>query len=364
MKNTKRTKHANLGFRTAVASEMRVPGSSERLVSRNGELNAGSKKELAQLVAKMMEVATDTHIVTESRAQEAAALATKHQELVTAAFNSREEHAALGETMADELFITMDRQALFNKFLARKELKQGQRPEVPLRKKNVVATVATSVAQVETRIVRDNYIFPQEFYVEARPFIEQRDISVSPTDVLQEKYLEALEGLMVGADRTYLELLMTATSLENGDTTIIGQMDPTALGTLRNKVARWGINPAGWLIANDLWTDIVADVGFQNIIDQVSKHELLLEGRLGTILGMEVVSDAFRHPEHKVLSAGQMFIIGDAGMHGVYTDRGGVEATPIDASHTGMPGRGWHMFMQLSMAVPNARSVAAATRTL
>lgn len=348
---------------TIVASQLRFPGSSERAIGNNGELNASSKADLVKQIAALMEVAAGNKIVTEADAvaQETATKARK--EMVTAAFASQKAHKELGEVMADELYQAANREGFMRRFLVRQELAQGQFPQVRMRNKNTVATVASSPVRVESQIVRDKLYTPPEFYISARPFIEQREIAQSLGDVLEEKYIEGLEGTMVAEDRVWYALANGTVNVSNPLTTIVGSMSTSALASLRTLVNRWNIPAATWLFASDIWSDVIGDASFSNAIDPVSKHELLLTGQLGTIFGMQVVTDSFRHPEHKVLAQGEMFIVGDPINHGQYTDRGGVESQPIDGAIERIPGRGWWLQELISMVVANSRSVAKAIRT-
>jgi len=347
-----------------LATDLRLPGTTERFVGQDGHVNAGSNQELARKVAELAKYieTSGRDVVTESEAQQRQELAAAHREMVLAAFEDRAELASLGEVLAEEIYMTSNREGFMRRFMLRQDLGQGQIPQIDVDQKNVVAIVSTSPVKIETQLVRDSVLYPPEFYISSRPFIEQRDIARSNTDILEKKYLEALEGVMVEEDRVWLRLANATVNVVNTMSTVVGTMTPAALGAMSNQVTRWGIPALYWLIANDIWQDVVADEGFQTIIDQVSKFELLKTGKLGTILGMEVISDAFRHPQHKVLSRGEMYIIGDATNHGQYTDRGGVDSKPIDETHEKVPGRGWVMTELMSMAIANARSVAKGER--
>lgn len=360
----KKNPYSSVKYRTpVVASELRFTGSRERVVGSNGELNASSKMDLAKQIAKLMEVAANQNIQTEDQAVAKAELAKEHRELVKAAFNSKEAHAELGEVLAEELYQASNREGFMRRLLARQDLSQGQIPIIRMRMKNVVATVATSPARVNAQLIRDNLLFPPEFYISSRPFIEQREVDQSVGDVLEEKYIEGLESVMVGEDRTWYKLANATVNISNPLTTIVGTMNPQALANLRTTVTRWDIPVSTYLIASDIWNDIIGDVGFAQLIDPVSKHELLLSGQLGTILGMGIVTDAFRHPQHKVLNQGEMFCVGDPINHGTYSDRGGINSQPIDGAQENIPGRGWWMTETVSMLVANSRSVSKATRS-
>lgn len=359
----KKNPFAKIAFKQpVVATELRKNG-GERFVGASGELNASSKKDLLAQMSAFLESASNSGAVTESAAVQRQVLAKKHSEAVEAAFSGKEAHAELGEVLAEELYIAANREGFMRRFLARQDLKQGQHPQVRMRMKDVTAVVATSPVQLQAALIRDNLYTPPEFYISARPFIEQREIEQSLGDVLEEKYLEGLEATMVAEDRIWRNLSLQSTGISNPLTLFSGNMTAGGLMTLRNQVGRWNIPVTAWLIANDVWTDIVADASFQQVIDPVSKHELLLTGMLGQIFGMSIYSDAYRHPQHKVLDQGEMFVVGDPINHGQYTDRGGVNSQPIDGSIEKVPGRGWYLTETISMVIANSRSVARGVRT-
>lgn len=348
-----------------VATDLNIPikKSREKLVGYNGEINASSRKDLANIVASLMEYANNHEILTEEDAASKEKLASLHREMLLAAFESKEHLQTLGETLADELYVASNRNGFCRRFLVRQELEQGKIPVVRMRMKNVVATVASSPSKVETTLVRDNNFYPPEFYITARPYVEKRDIERSNTDILEEKYIEALEAIMVQEDRIWKKMAEATVNVSNPHTNIVGQLTPTSLANFRNVVTAWGIPVKFWLIANDLWSDIIGNNEFMTAIDQVTKHDLLLTGVLGTLLGMTIISDAFRHPQHKVLERGEMYVISDPINHGQYTDRNGIDVQPIDGTHENIPGRGWFLTETISLVIANTRSVARGRRT-
>jgi len=350
-------------FKTPVlATELSRAVGSERFVASNGEINAQSRTDLARQVAAFLEQASKTNAVVTETAAEAQKRDARRAALEMA-FTSDQAHRELGEVIADELYQAANREGFMRRFLARQNLKQGQFPYVKMRMKNVVATVATSPVMVQSQIIRDNTYTPPEFYVVARPFVEEREIQQSPGDVLDEKYQEAQEAVMVAEDRLWRKMALSTVNSANPQTAFVGTMTAGGLMTLRNQVSRWNVPVTSLLIANDVWTDIVADPSFQNNIDQVSKYDLLMTGMLGEMYGMTIVSDAYRHPEQKVLNQGELFAIGDPVNHGQYTDRGGITSQPTDITTEKIPGRGWAFSELMSMVVANPRSVAYGIRS-
>lgn len=348
--------------RPVVATELRLNGRSERMVGRNGELNASNTKDLLANISSMIEHASHQTILTEDDATERASRANARRNLVTAAFQEAAALRDLGQEMANDLAISSAKEGFMRRLMVRGDLVQGQRPTARVKMKNVAAVAASGPVKTQTQFVRDNWLTPPEFYITARPYMEQRDIEATNTDILAEKYDETLEALMVVEDRTWRAMAQQSVGAANAPTTILGTLNPSAFASIRNQVASWGISVTTALLAQDLWTDIVSDTGFQAIIDPVSKHELLLTGELGRILGCRLITDAFRQPTHKVLAQGELWMVGDAEYHGQYTDRGGITAQPLDGTNEGIPGRGWFMSELMSMVIANARSIAFAQR--
>lgn len=349
---------------TVVASEIKSGKGGERIVGRNGELNAGSKRELMQQQTRLMQVANTHQIVTEAdaaRAEKAIAQAAR-RDAVVAMFNDKERHMEVGSELGDELYITQQREGIMRSIFQRQEVVDGQIPRIVLRNRNITVATATGPTSTETQVVRDNWLYPVEYYLTARPYIEQKEITQNSSDVLEDKYLEAMQAFLVGEDRIFRDLCLKSSGQANEMSVQVGLMNPVALGKFRNKVTRWGLTSATWLIANDLWTDISGDTGFQSLFEPMAQHEIILTGQLGTILGMTVKSDAYRHPEHRVLHEGEHFVFSTPDTLGTYTDRGGIEVLPIDAANTGIPGRGWNMTAQQSQTLANFRGVACGRR--
>jgi len=345
-----------------VATELRFDGSSEHAVGLNGELNASSKKDLIAQQLKLVNAASKGEVVTAAQATERQALAKQHKELVAAAFADPQAHRVIGEKMAENLYVTSNRKGFSRRFLNRIELKQGDIPRFPIRLKNVQAFWYTSAVRMETNIVLDKWLMPPEFQIGTRVFIPQNEINQSNSDVLDEKYVEALEGIMVAEDRLWINAVRAMQGIDNNQTAIAGTLTPLGLMNVRQQVARWGLKVPYLLMASDLYVDIVGDSTFIQAIEPVARHELIMTGELAILYGMTIISEAYRHPEHKVLNQGEFVVVSDAQTHGAYSDRGGVDSQPIDTTVEHVLGRGWVLAESFSLAVANARSAAIGVR--
>lgn len=352
--------------RTPVAaSEFKLPGESNTMVGANGELNASSKKELFARQAQFMAAMSSGLVTSDERAQMIQAAnesQATNKKLLAAAFNDANAHRVLGEMMADELYVTANRSGFMRKFLAKINVQQGSVPRFPMRMKNVTSVYSTSPTKIESQITRDPWFMPPEFQIITRPFVPQNEINQSAGDVLQEKFVEATEATMVAEDRIWYNQAVALNGIDNNLTVVAGQLTPLIVAEVRNNVTRWGMKAAHLLIASDIMNDVIGNTEFQNAIDPVARHELLMTGTLGTIYGMNVVTDAYRFPEHKVLGQGEFFVISDPVTHGAYCDRDGLQSQPTDISVEKIAGRGWIMYESMAMAIVNSRSVAMGVR--
>jgi len=340
--------------KAVLASEYKFGTDSERMVGANGELNASNKRDLLQQQQKFLAAHASGRMTTEDT--EAS------RELVAAAFNDEGAHRVLGERMADALYMTANRQGFMRKFLAKIDVAQGSVPRFPVRTKNVTAAYSTSPTRIAHQIVRDKWLTPPEMSIVARPFIPQTELNQSSGDVLQEKFIEAQEAQMVAEDRLWYNQVNALVGVDNNLNIVSGQLTPYTLMTSRASVDRWGLKSLHVLLASDLYQDIIGNTEFYSAIDPVARHELLLTGEIGVMYGMTITSDAYRHPEHRVLSQGEFFVVSDSLNHGAYSDRGGMQSKPIDISTEGMPGMGWVIFQSLAMAVANSRSFSKGVR--
>lgn len=348
----------------ALASTLKArKGSNESFFNQKGEMNASSKSDAIQQIAHLMtEIAANGGVVTEEQASTRESQLKTHREMVQAAFDDPQELAALGDTLGETIRLVTNREGFARRFLSYQEVVDGAIPQWRVNMKSVTANLAVGPVQTNTQFVRDNIIYPDEFYITARPYIEQKDLVRTNADILEEKYVDALEATMVQEDRTWKRMADELVGLDNPHLNIAGKLTPAAFATLVQMVNAWGVTSRYALLASNLWTDIAADESWATIIDPVSQQELLLTGKLGMVHGVEIVSDYFRHPQHKVLEGGEIYVIGDPTMHGGISDRGGVESQPIDITTEKVPGRGWVMTELVSMVIANSRSIARGRR--
>lgn len=344
-----------------VATDYRFTTGGELAVGRNGELNASSKKDLMHQQQKFLAASARGELDT---AENIAAKAEAGKQLAAAIMVDAATHRLVGERITDALFLAQNRQGFARKFLAKSNPATGSLVRFKLYRKDTAVVYSTAPTVVETQIAKDEYFNPPEGVLIARPYIHQVDLNQSPGDPLQEKYVEATEAIMVGEDRWWKMLADATVGMQDGNplTTVTGMITPYTLGRLQSNVSQWGLKTPHLLIASDIYADIIGNSDFHAALSPIAKHELLLTGELATMYGMTVTSDAFRHEQHRVLNAGELYVIADSVNHGAYADRDSLQSAPIGIEVTGIPGRGWVITESWTAAIGSARSVSKAIR--
>ncbi len=339
--------------------------STEALINNQGDINASTKEELTQIITQLASLVTENNapLVSESDYNNAEEQLRINQQILQAALDDPMELAALGDVLKDSLEISVQRNGFMRRFLAQKPIAQGQAPSVRIDAREVTASIATGPTRTALQIIRQKVQFIQEFYINVRPYVEQKDIFQASGDLLQETYQNTLAAILVQEDKTWKSAADDLTGVSNEFVNISGRMTPEAFAEMTSLITRWGIAARYALFASNLWQDFISTSGWHEIYDPVHKYEILTTGRLGTLYGVELTSDFFRHPEYKVLDAGDIYIISNPNQHGQYTDREGISTQPIDGAHEGVPGRGWNMTETMSLVIANSRSLTKGMRT-
>lgn len=361
MRKNAKTKIRASAAPAVLATDLRFTPGGELAVGNNGELNASSKKDLIFQQRRFLQASANGNLVT---AQEVNAIKEDNKAILAAMWNDENTHRIVGERLTDALYVTQNRQGFCRRFLAKNNPNTGSIIRFKVYKKDTVVSISTSPTRIETQVANDNYYTPPEAILVARIYVTQNDLNQSPGDPLGDKYIEATEAVMVTEDRWWKRLADASIGLADGNpqTIISGQLTPYTLARVRTNVTQWGLKAPHVLIASDIYEDIIGNNEFYSAFDPVARHELLLTGEIATLYGMTVTSDAYRHEQHRVLSAGEFYVIADSVNHGAYADRDSLQSAPIGIETEGIPGRGWVVTQSFAASIANARSVAKGIR--
>lgn len=350
-------------------SELKFGRSNQRALSSNGEFNASDKADLVKAITSLMTSVSSGDVVPEYKSAvassgEYAQMIQERREVLAAAYadSTGEKWAALGASIALQLQEQRNREGFLRRIAVGQTLKQGEIPRIAMPSWDAVAIVATSSSNVGYQIVRSKVFTPGEFEILANLRVENLDIEQVSGDLLDEAYNQGLDAIMVGEDRLWKKAADLSVGVVNPLNYISGTLTTQMLATIRQSVTDWNLPATNAIISNDFWSDVIGSNDFATFLDPVSKYDLVLNGYLGTLVGMNLVTDAFRQPNQKVLGRGEIYVIASPENHAAYTDRGGVRSTPTSGADQGNTTKGWLISELLSFILANPRSVAKGKR--
>lgn len=332
-----------------------------------GEINASSNKEALKIIASLIEKGNFNDIETDSEAEVAAIreqeVANRKETVIAMmADKTGQERSRIGSELAGTINVNVARQGLMRQLVEFAPLNQGESPEIYLQDKNVEVVVTTGPTQVELQIIRDLMVRPPEVDIQGRIYIEKRQVDRSREDILQRKFEEGEEQILVGEDRMFKTAVDALIERNSQESVHFGnELTPPIIGEGMSQVTDFGLPLSAILFSSSLWTKLSTSREFENLIDPVTRLEILRTGRVGSFYGATILSDHHREPTQKVLDPNEVYYFSSPELLGEYTDRGGVEALPLTAAETRIAGFGWHMVESVSCGLVNFRAVAKTT---
>ena len=324
------------GTKAVLASDLRFRGTP--VFTDGGEINAGNRKDVLKMLATAANaLASGQELVTadEATAKENEVKRQAHRRDVLAAITAGTKDAVEGAAMvgaeiAGAINESVNRVGFTRALCKFQDLVQGQRPEISIQDKDVIAAVLSGPVQARLQIVRENVLMPPEVSITSRIIIEAKKVNQSRRDLLAEKYAEGVEHVLVNEDRmwkTGADLLIEANNQQFSHT---GTIKPGVLGLGLKMITGYNLPADCIVISSSLFANLITDTAFEDIIEGVTRLEILKTGMLGTLYGMTVLTDGTREPRQKVLDAGEIYFVSSPEFVGEYSDRGGVTAPAVD----------------------------------
>jgi len=338
------------------------PGSKERLVGANGEINASSRTDLIVQLAALID--SNNQGMIDEGAGEVTASAKERNEVLSAAFadKSGSRWSEIGAGMAGTLSEAADRDGFMRKILIKEEVAQGNVPRIRVRRKRVTAIISAGNGSIYPTIARDDYYYPPEFTISANVRVEKRELNQGSGDILADKYQEAAEQVLKTEDLRLKELLDATVGIANPLVALVGGLTVSTFTHMRQQISAYNLPVSKCLFSSSYWNDLISSSSFGSYYDPVTKYELLQTGYLGNILGVDLISDAYRHPNLRVLGQSDFYMLGDGANLGAYCDRGPIESVEVSEATLGSNSRGFFLSEDLAMLLFNARAVVRAVR--
>lgn len=349
-------------------TEFRPRGSNQRLAGANGEINAYDRDDLIKKIGDLYQgvksgVVARTDDDTMS-ADDRRAVVAARTEALAEALNDKTgvKWQALGETVTEEIYEALGREGFTRKILGFKPIKRGDVARIAVRRKDVIGYyIASTNPTVVASVVRQAYIHPPDAYLLFRVEIDNLELEIADTDLLEHKYNDGLEQILREEDKRTKVLLDAAAPTYN-ELVFFNAFTPSVFQAMRTQIARWTIPVAHSLLAIDLWNDILTDSEFASYYDPVSKHQLIMEGNLGSFFGVTLLTDGFREENLQVLNPGEIYMLGTPKALGVLMERKPLTVESTNGAVNGRPVRGWFGESIVSHSIVNARSVVRGQR--
>ena len=146
-----------------VSAIAKKPNSNERYVGANDEINAGSIKELASVIAQLQKDVSTGKVITPSaykRHQSVKKIMAEKKDLVTAAVQGNDQQAwkALGAVMGDEITTAGEREGFADNLLVNQTLGAGDIARFRVKEKQVTGWQAISAARIAPSVIRQGYV--------------------------------------------------------------------------------------------------------------------------------------------------------------------------------------------------------------
>jgi hypothetical protein len=339
-------------------------GRGRALDAQTGEFNANDKSELVEAISGLMQACSSGAVVEQPAAMTDMDAMDARRELLAGAMadETGEKWAALGSGLARQINEQSNREGFLRRICQGQTLRQGEIPRVPMPSHDSLAVVATSASNTGYQSIRQKVFTPDEFEIQANVRVENLDIEQVNGDLLEHAYNDGLQAMMVAEDKLWKGAADQTVGVINDLEYIAGELTTKNLGNLRQAVARWNLPVTAAIISNDYWADIIGSNDFATFLDPITKYDLALNGELGTLVGMQLITDAFRQPNQKVLDQGEIYVVASPENHAAYSTRGGIRSTPTTGANQGNSSRGWFMTEPFSFVLANSRSVAKGKR--
>jgi hypothetical protein len=343
-------------------------GAGERLYGANGQINASSDKELIEKIGLLLEGAQGRERTGSDRLFERGPTDeySRFAQLRTDAIRQAQADPdgrgfrILGEVLGDEVYETLGRQGFARQCLMVREFEEDETNRVKIRKKDVSALVSTTAINAPQQMMRQFYVYPGEYYIKGYVSVEEKELAQAGSEMLDDKFQDLLEQIMVQEDKIVKNRWDDQVGILNPGLTF-NTFTPLLFSQGAISIDSYGLPCTRAVMAWDMWNDIRAEPEFESYFDPVHKHALILEGKIGSIMNVQLITDGFRYDTLRVLNDGEIYFLGPKVAVGVIGQRTSLQTRPTDRYNMGQAARGYFAF-QIQSTVTFPRAVTRGRR--
>lgn len=332
------------------------------LVNDRGEINASSKRDLLQNIAKLMEDTANDRITsaetTISKAEAWNSVVAAYRDRASNRFE--EVGAELVEIIQEQTL----RDGVMRTILSRRNPTMNNTMRVPVDVFQTVAVIAGGEGHVQPQVLRDKMVELEEFPIAVNVRLEEREINQGSPDLMDRKRNEGIVGIMVAEDKYVKTLSDEAAGIFNPIEGLVGGLNRANFAAMRERLnGRNLMASTAWISTTTMNLDIVGGDIFADV-DPVTQYEMVRNGRIGNMFGVEFLTDAHRHPTMRVLNSNDVYIYADPETLGVYMERNdALQMHETDEKDRGSPMRGWYIYNYYGIAILNAHGVVRGLRS-
>ena len=338
-------------------------GSKEAAFDSNGELNAYNNKDVITQLSNVLahlSASKEGPAVRFARHASAAERGEYFSALHEALQQGDEGMRIVGQELLNPIREILDYEGFARKVLAPREVGPGEIPRYD-RDAYITAWVIGRDGITPESRVQGRYFYPNEFLVTARPTVEIQDIYQMQYDVLARSQDRARQAVEYQEDRACINLLDAAATTVNDITYGVG-FTWDVLMDLKWQVEKNRL-PCDKMLVNlsetrSLFKSINSSTGGYHF-DPVTNRELILQGYLGNILGIQLIASA-GNGLFEPVPMGTIYAVSRPEYLGGMPIRVPLQSEPINEFLLGNAVKGWFFFEMISEVVLNPRGVAKA----
>lgn len=329
--------------------------SADSMFNHAGQINADSTKSLMEALGRV--TATKSRVAFVDPAKKAEDTA-----YLKAAFTNpgSGELEKVGNAVSNAIMDTMRRHNFTRRTLV-EDTPDGLIPIIRVSAMDVQAQVVVDTETVTSQDIRGRFFQPPEFEIATAIVLTNKEVAQIGPEFLDEKFNDGLVAIWTTEDRLTRQMFLNTQGIYN---TPFGfsQFTPSVLAAMKTRLESWGLTATTLLISYDIWNDIIANSDWQDFYSPLEKHELAVEGRLGKLMGLDIITDGYIYDNLRVLQPGEVFVLGAPNQVGKVLQRRPLEAFATDHRVIHKSTRGWFLEQQQAQAVVGARACVYGSR--
>jgi hypothetical protein len=339
----------------------KLPKSSSRFFDKKGQLNAGSRKEVAQLIDMLLndkKIGNELEMAKKAMYRKNSELDPYlRREIILSHMQTQQGMKKLGEELLAPIKNLLDYEGIARKFLRIRPLAQGEVHRIP---KDIWVT-AHIVGQDGQSVISQaygRYVNPVDFKVTSFLEVDINDIYQMQFDVLERGQDLAKQMIMLKEDQGLVKAFTKAATTLNSPIYFTN----FTLGTfedLRYQVERHRLIADKFLVNRQEVGSFLKNM--HNDVDFVTERELILRGYIANIFNVQVIVTAGVGVQ-EVVPRGTVFVCTEGTFLGEMGIRLDLQSEPYNKFMLQETKKGWAFFEIINQTVVNPRAVAMGIR--